>query len=258
MKATTMASARLSTCLLLVLTCACSTTPPRLQEAPEPEQQATPAVTPRLRLHSGVNRASSAARAEPLLLGSKSDYRAPESLSTRLGSVRLNGLHFEQNASLREIMSFISSVSGVDIIVMPEAVEAVELESVQFDLDFDRPISVARALDLITELAGEDVAWAPRNGVVMITTREKARPDPRTYIYDVSDLIAGIRDHPAPEINVFASGYSRELEEIDEEPVSVVSDDALVELVRSALARRLGEDADFEVRIWDGKLVVRY
>ena len=87
------------------------------------------------------------------------------------------------------------------LIVDPAAENAVLDEGIVFDFNFDNELSVSQALNLITDMAGEEVTWTIRHDAVLVTTREKARGEPVIYNHDVQDLIMGLTDFTGPRID---------------------------------------------------------
>lgn len=172
---------------------------------------------------------------------------------------QLPGLFFEAEPSLRRVVQTLAEQGGFDAVVHREAEEAVEDAGIVFDLDRARPIAVRDALDLVVELTDGLVAWTVRDGVVLVTTPERARSEPRLAIFGVGDLVRGTAIYAPPDIGrVHPSGYRREGEFgiVDYSPG--LSEDTLIELIRTTVAPGTWDLPGNSIEIHDGKLIVRH
>ena len=116
----------------------------------------------------------------------------------RTTSVRFS---LEDTESLREAVDLLATVSGLPFVVHPLAVEAALDAGAEFALSLSNPIPAGSALELIVELAGDDVGWTVRDGIVLVTTAEKARGATVLASYDVRALTFGVTDFIAPRID---------------------------------------------------------
>ncbi|MFT5051174.1 MAG: hypothetical protein ACI8QZ_002584 [Chlamydiales bacterium] len=128
---------------------------------------------------------------------SSSEAELREQIATQ--TVRLPGI--EEEESLRAVIDLIRNFTGLPLIVDPAAENAVLDEGIVFDFSFDNELSVAQALNLITEMAGEEVSWTLRHDAILVTTREKARGELIIYNHDVQDLIMGLTSFTGPRID---------------------------------------------------------
>ena len=109
---------------------------------------------------------------------------------------------------LSEVVAFLQSVSGVNFHANYTAMETSGINK-------DTPvtmevsgISVAKALDLITEsLSGgkgklDSIYWVVEDGVVKITTGTALDGKLQTRVYDVGDLLMNIPNFEGPRLNL--------------------------------------------------------
>jgi len=170
----------------------------------------------------------------------------------------VSGLHFDDESSLRKVMSLIQAMTGINVHVEEAAEEAMLDEGNTIDLDLDRSMTVASALNLLTELAGDDVAWVARHGVVLVTTPERAAGEPKTYVYDISDLLSRPRSYIARDINVSPSGGIFASDEDPIEPGPIVDEDLLLELIMNTIDPDSWDQGRNSITIRGGKLIVTH
>ena len=136
---------------------------------------------------------------------------------------------------------------------------------VVFDFDLSNGVSVRSALNLIAELAGEDVAWTIRHDAVVFTTKEKARVEYALQIHDIHRLTRERRDFSGPRINTLR--LLGELEDDDgggafggvEVTAARHEPDEVVELVKSSVAIGTWDEAGASIDVTsDGLLLVRH
>jgi len=128
---------------------------------------------------------------------SESDIALRQQLSAT--SVFLPGV--EEEESLRSVIDLIRQFTGLPLVVDPAAENAVLDEAIVFNFNFENKLSVEQALNLITDMAGEDVTWTIRHDAVLVTTKARARGVPIIVNHDVQDLIVGVTDFTGPRID---------------------------------------------------------
>jgi len=176
--------------------------------------------------------------------------------AARVDATLLPRLHLEE-ATLREALELLERSIGVDVHLDPAAEEQVSGEPLTIDVP--RPLAARSALDLVTELAGDEITWTLRYGLVFVTTREKARGAPKTTIYDVADLVRGIPNHPGREMDVSPSGgIAYPDEDLVERTPPVVDESWLVELIRGTIDPESWDRPGNSITIRDGKLIVTH
>lgn len=122
-------------------------------------------------------------------------------LTQILRSTTIPGLVTDEEESLRVVVGILRTVTGLALVVDPAAENAVLDEGYFFTFNFNNPLTVEQALNLICDQAGEEVTWTIRHDAVLVTTREKARGKLVIVNHDVQDLIFGLTDFLGPRIN---------------------------------------------------------
>ena len=188
------------------------------------------------------------------------DVRVQDPELFRLAAIRLPGLTVNDEASLKTLMASIAAIAGTSIVVDEAAEQAALDEGVVFDLDLTRSIPLLQVLNLVTDLAGSEVVWELRHGVVFVTTPDRLSASMKTRIYDVSDLTYGVPSFRAPMIGDLRSpedipGYD-EPELI--ERTAVFDEDELLTLIIESVSPEAWDDAGASITIENGKLIVRH
>lgn len=130
--------------------------------------------------------------------GSASDLHA---MLLRLEE-RVVNLDFDEKP-LDEVLRYFSDLTDVNLAVSPVLKAERSEEELRVTLSLHR-ISVKSALQIIVDL--KSLGSVYRSGVIFLTTPKDARGKPRLRIYPIGDLTVRIRDFPAPDIRLHASG----------------------------------------------------
>ena len=183
-------------------------------------------------------------------------------LRAKLASTVINRLQIPETESLRELFGIVQTQTGLPIFVDPLAEEAAYEEAATFEYDLPYPIAVSNLLAMVTEQAGEQVTWAIRHDVVLVTTKEKARGDLALYSHDVNDLILGLTDFMGPRINKLRLLDNMEDDDgggpfgtIGESPTLIEPED-LTTLVTDNVAVGQWEDDGVTIAIYEGHMIV--
>ena len=187
-------------------------------------------------------------------------------LVRQLSDQRIPGLVFDGETSLEAVIEPIRTFTSVPIVVTPDAVEAVDSNGVEFNLDLPHEMTVLQALNIITDQAGEEVTWTVRNGVVYVTSTQRAYSNLVLHPHDIRDLIAQLTDFTPPKIDKIRLPD----EEYDDEeptfggvapdPVTIYDPDNLETLIKQSVAPGTwdGEIEGVSLRIQNGLLFVRH
>lgn len=124
-----------------------------------------------------------------------------QQLSQSLRATTIPGLVTDEEESLMVVVGILRTVTGLPLVVDPAAENAVLDEGFFFTFNFNNPLTVEQALNLICNQAGEEVTWTIRHDAVMVTTLEKARGELIIVNHDVQDLIFGLTDFLGPRID---------------------------------------------------------
>ncbi|MCP3920725.1 MAG: hypothetical protein GY711_34800 [bacterium] len=179
-------------------------------------------------------------------------------LAEQVRTTRLARLVLDGQESVRDMMRFFSASTGIDILVEQAAEDAAIGAALEFNVKREQSITLQDALNLIVELSDDELAWTVRDGVVVVTTPDRARRAPRTTVYDVSDLIRGISNYPGPEMNIAPSGGITPPDEDLGEPMAVINEDMLISLIMNNINPESWDRPGNSVTIRDGKLIVSH
>jgi general secretion pathway protein D len=183
-------------------------------------------------------------------------------LRAQFASTVIPGFTYEDEESLINVVGGLATITGLPLHVDPVAEEAALDEGVVFNFDLTSPISVEKALNLITAQAGENVTWTIRHEVALVTTRERARGDLIMRNHPVDDLIFGLTEFMGPRIDRIR--LIDELEDDDgsgpfggigERP-NIIEPDDLRALVEENVAVGTWEDEGVTINIEAGALIV--
>lgn len=183
--------------------------------------------------------------------------RAP-SVRDRLARAQLPGIVLRDESSLRAAAAFVGAAAGVNVVVDREAEEAFLASGLALDLVVERPLRASTALDLIVELAGDDVAWTVRDGVVIVGSPARTRGPRTTSAFEVSDLVRPVRSFAAPEIGVAPSGgFARDFED-PAEGRPVIDEAGLEDLIRATIASGTWDEDGNSIAVRGGRLIVTH
>lgn len=124
---------------------------------------------------------------------------------------QLRKIHFEETG-LADVLTFLRDVSGANFHVNWQALKAVEIDKETPVTIRAENISVARALDLVTDQLGahlgklDRVYWVVDEGVVMVSTGTTLNRKLRTRVYDVGDLLMVAENFRGPRMDVQVAG----------------------------------------------------
>ena len=179
--------------VLGALVLACATERPAFEPHVGPIPPALRSSAPRSATHSELDRPPGALTAVTI---------RPDSLARRLDATRVPSYRLAGAATLREALEPLRAAAGLPIVVTREAEEAAS--GLPLALDLPNPMRARRLLDLIVELAGDDVGWSIRHDVVWVTTKAKARGPLVLRSYDIGALITPLTSFRGPDIGRIA------------------------------------------------------
>jgi type II secretory pathway component GspD/PulD (secretin) len=114
---------------------------------------------------------------------------------------RIPSLIFEGETSLETVIDQLRTFTSIPFVITPDAIDAVDSEGIEFNLNMTHELSVANALNIITEVAGSGVTYTFKHGVVYITSTAKAHGNLVLYPHEVRDLTALVVDFSGPKLN---------------------------------------------------------
>lgn len=187
----------------------------------------------------------------PLLANAK-DEAAYRKIEAQLTSTTIPTLIYEET-DFTEIVKDIAKRAKVTIVIEKAALESVADEDRKITIELVE-IKATNALNIVIDEVGLFRVY--KNGVLYITTEDKAKGVTITKTYEVRDITAKIIDFPAPKMRLKAdsrAGGGPEIEIPDEkEPITT---DDIVEMIEDTVKADWGDTAS--ITIVKGNLIVR-
>ncbi len=183
-----------------------------------------------------------------------------------LKSSKVPGLVFDGETSLEAVLDPIRTFTKIDVIVTPDAVEAVDAAGVEFSENLPHEMTALNALNILIGLAGPEVTWTVRNGVVYVTSTARAYSNLKLIPHDVRDLIAMLNDFTPPKIDQIRLPDGEYDDEepvfggVGEEPRPIYNPDSLETLIQQNVAPGTwdGSIEGVSFRLQNGLLFVRH
>ncbi|MCC6466303.1 MAG: hypothetical protein IT463_13270 [Planctomycetes bacterium] len=190
-----------------------------------------------------------AALGMPALADDDSTYKKIES---QLESTTLDKVAYEE-ADVETVIKDIAQKARVTIVIDKKALEGVDEDDKKITLEL-ADIKAMSALNIVIEQIKLHKSF--KNGVLYITTEEKAEEASILKTYDVRDITAKVKDFPAPEIRLRGAddNDAGPIIEIPDEEKDVETDE-IVEMIEDSVQADWGGKAS--VTIVKGSLLVR-
>jgi len=231
-------AAALKACASVVLVgvAACSTPPERVEAATRPDLAVPAARHARTPAADGSDRGAL-----------RRTIPRASSLAQQLESHSIGHVSFTAGTGdYLEVCKLLRAMTGVPIVVTPQARATIAGEGLRLDMEIRAPISLADILDLMVA-PSDNLAWTTQSGVVLLTTPAKARGQLRLVSHDVRDLTFARTEFLPPVIRDIPNGQDvgtrRSGGEADEK-VSAFEPDQLIQLVKMATDPRYWETVD--------------
>lgn len=174
----------------------------------------------------------------------------------KLNSMRVT-LDFA-NSSLDDVMSYLRDFSGLNLHIADEVRTKFTEDQLKVTIKV-KDLTLKSALKLV--LAGKDLGAVWKEGILAITTREKAQSSQVTRVYDVRDLLFAVKDFPGPRVELASpSGGGGALTgasfALDEEKASPITEDFITEIIKSNTGDKSWEEGGASITLANGLLVV--
>lgn len=174
------------------------------------------------------------------------------------------GLSLEGETDLNAVIEQFKVYVDIPFVVHQAAVDAVDGEGIEFNLNLVSETSVLNALNTVVDMAGEEVVYTIEHGVVQITTRENAYSDTVTQPHDIQDLTVQFTDFSGPRIDkIWLPDDEPDEEEQGSlyggpfgEPRTLVNPDEIADLVMNTVAPGTWDDNTAEYA--NGFLIVTH
>ncbi|MGA1534010.1 MAG: hypothetical protein ACO4B4_05815 [Planctomycetota bacterium] len=197
------------------------------------------------------------------------DARVRQSESQRTKDIRAAlqqrvSVGFTEDDSLSDVLTYLSTVTGINFILNREAVEELEgADGVELAQVSDLPVK--NVLNLVLESMDPPFGYLIKNGAVIVGPSESISADIYLDFYEVTDLTKAHPDFPAPKLALESSGEGGDgggtsLLELggDEDETKLEYDaDVLQGLIEASVYGEDGPPDGETIEIQGGKLVVR-
>lgn len=173
------------------------------------------------------------------------------------------GMTFEEDTGYAEVITEVNSVTGVNVLISPEANSAIEDNGYTLTLTLGAPISLRNFLNILVEKTEGALAYMIQDGTVILTTKAKSLGKPVLVVHSISDLTIQItnftgpiiRDIPRPDAD--DEGEARGGGE-EEEPITFVDASQLEELVRKHVAPGSWDADGVQIEATTSQLIVQH
>ncbi|MDP6942187.1 MAG: hypothetical protein QGH51_09205 [Planctomycetota bacterium] len=184
-------------------------------------------------------------------------------LQNEVANSSIPGFMVEGETSLEEVIGKLRPYTDIPFVVTPDAIDAVDSEGIEFNLNLNRPMTVENALLVITNAAGPDVTYTYKHGVVYITSVSQAQGQFVLRAHDVQDLTSTLVDFSGPKINqIHLPDNDDDSEELVQggiigEPTPILDPANLETLVQQSVAAKTWDDLEgVSITYSNGHLIV--
>lgn len=187
----------------------------------------------------------------PVFAGDDKDEATYRKIESQLESTTIDVLAYEE-ADCTEVVKDIARKARVTIAFDKKALDEVDEDDRKITLELAE-IKAMNALNIVLDQIGLFKQY--KNGILYITTQEKAAGSTITKTYDVRDITVKINDFPAPRLRLKGNdddtgGAIIEIPRDDE-----VETDDIVEMIEESVEADWGGTAT--VIVAQGQLIVR-
>lgn len=176
----------------------------------------------------------------------------------------ISTLQLEGETDLNAVIEQFKVYVDIPFVVHQSAVDAVDGEGIEFNINLVARTSVLNALNTVVDAAGEEVVYTIAHGVVQITTKEFAYGDTVTQPHDIQDLTVQFTDFSGPRIDRIWLPDDEANEEEEGslyggpfgEPRTLVNPDEIADLVMNTVAPGTWDDNTAEYA--NGFLIVSH
>jgi general secretion pathway protein D len=155
------------------------------------------------------------ARKDLVAIDAGNESEDTRALREKLETTRLSaGLEYnEDNGDYMAVFENLTTLTGVSILVAPEAREVVEGSGFVLNLRLESPLSLKYFLNIMVDRAERQIAYTIEDGAVVITTPAKALGKPIVKVYPIGDLTFMFKNFAGPIIRDLPIGGGVESEE---------------------------------------------
>jgi hypothetical protein len=187
----------------------------------------------------------------PVFAGDDADEATYRKIESQLESTTIDVLAYEE-ADCTEVVKDIAKKARVTIAFDKTALEGVAEDDRKITLELAE-IKAMNALNIVLDQIGLHKQY--KNGILYITTEEKAAEATITKTYDVRDITVKINDFPAPRLRLKGNEDDTGGVVIDIPREDEVETEDVVEMIEESVDADWGGTAS--VTIAQGQLIVR-
>ena len=187
---------------------------------------------------------------------------ATQALEKKLETERVRGT-FPEATPFADAVNHLVTVTGLPVVLTKEASDQIDQDSTEVQLNLPVPVTARSFLDLLMKL-NENLTYVIQDGVILITTKEKAVGNKVVRVHDISDLAFGLTNFAAPKIDTMRIGEEGGggEEEVGPmggpvgEPVKTVDPEELVQMIKDTIAPGTWESPGVSLTTVGNQLVV--
>lgn len=162
---------------------------------------------------------------------------AVQALEAKLESEKIGG-SFPEGTPFADVVAHMVTVTGLPVILTRAAVEQVETDATEIRMELTVPISARAFLNELMK-KNPNLTYLVQDGVVLITTKEKATGQTVVRVHDISDLAFGVTSFSAPKIDSMKRSDDFEGGPMGGpvgDPVKTIDPDTLTTLLKETVA----------------------
>lgn len=186
-----------------------------------------------------------------VLANDKKDEAAYQKIEAQLEAMKFDTFSYSE-VDIVEVVKDIGKRARITVVIDKAALESIDEDDRKITLEL-ADIKAGNALNIVIDQVG--LVKSYKNGVLYITTKERAATRTVTKTYDVRDITAKVVDFPAPRLRLkgedSTSNGPQYVEPEKEEPTT----DDIIEMIEESI------DADWggtcSVSVAKGNLVIR-
>lgn len=189
----------------------------------------------------------------PLFANAKDEEATYKKIENALETIRVDSLSFDKT-DITEVIKDLAKKGNISILIDKDALKGIDEDKRKITLSLVK-IKLGQALNIVIQDVGLYKSY--KNGVLYLTTKDKAQGATTTKIYDVRDITAKVQDFAGPKIRMKedSGGNNNGPQiEIPEEKETPTADD-IVEMITDTI--EADWDGTCKVTIVKGQLVVK-
>jgi hypothetical protein len=182
--------------------------------------------------------------------GAESARDLINTLQTRRISVKF------ESASLDDVVKYVRAAAGINIVVQKHKITKAggDADAIEISMKV-RNVTIMDFLKLA--ILPNELGMATKGNILLITSKQAARGKPVLRLYSIAHLLVQIRDFPAPDINVYPTGFDPpEAPEIEVHQ-AMESGEEVAEMLRNFVGADTWDDEGVVLHVNQKKLFIR-